>query len=178
MKLSIFYVYEKQNKPEKLLQNQKLSSDRIQVLPIKGHLTETGQKQVLDHLSEAEGEYLTVLYEGDRLQAGWLDQACEKLEQSNMAFVMPYIFPQFELKNKCEYFRTESRENREIDIRENQLVFPLELHGLVLRTAQVQKIWRGCDLETEKEKQLVYELLKNQPVFYYMGEAELKYLVP
>ena len=49
MKLSIFYVYEKQNKPEKLLQNQKLSSDRIQVLPIKGHLTETGQKQVLDH---------------------------------------------------------------------------------------------------------------------------------
>ena len=178
MKLSIFYVYEKQNKPEKLLQNQKLSSDRIQVLPIKGHLTETGQKQVLDHLPEAEGEYLTVLYEGDRLQAGWLDQACEKLEQSNMAFVMPYIFPQFELKNKCEYFRTESRENREIDIRENQLVFPLELHGLVLRTAQVQKTWRGCDLETEKEKQLVYELLKNQPIFYYMGEAELKYLVP
>ena len=101
MKLSIFYVYEKQNKPEKLLQNQKLSSDRIQVLPIKGHLTETGQKQVLDHLPEAEGEYLTVLYEGDRLQAGWLDQACEKLEQSNMAFVMPYIFPQVELKNKC-----------------------------------------------------------------------------
>ena len=170
MKLSIFYVYEKQNKPEKLLQNQKLSSDRIQVLPIKGHLTETGQKQVLDHLPEAEGEYLTVLYEGDRLQAGWLDQACEKLEQSNMAFVMPYIFPQFELKNKCEYFRTESRENREIDIRENQLVFPLELHGLVLRTEQVQKTWRECDLETEKEKQLVYELLKNQPIFYYMGE--------
>ena len=37
---------------------------------------------------------------------------------------------------------------------------------------------RECDLETEKEKQLVYELLKNQPIFYYMGEAELKYLVP
>ena len=44
MKLSIFYVYEKQNKPEKLLQNQKLSSDRIQVPLIKRHLTENRAK--------------------------------------------------------------------------------------------------------------------------------------
>lgn len=178
MKLSIFYVYEKKNASEDWIKNQNLPPDEIQMIAIKGHLVETGEKQVLERLTEAEGEYLTVLYEQDILPEDWLNKACEKMECLDSSFVMPYIFPQFELKNKSEYFLPETRETMEIDIRESQLVFPLELHGLVLRTSQVLEAWKHCDLETEKEKQLIYWLLKEHPVFSYMGEAELKYLVP
>ena len=178
MKLTAIYVYEEQESAEALMNGQSMQKEMLQIIPVRGHLTETGANQVLEHLSEAEGEYLTVLYEHDILPEGWLNQACERLEHSDTAFVMPYSCPQFELTEKSEHFLPETRENIEMDIRDSQQVFPLELHGLVLRTSQVQEAWKHCDLEAEKEKQLIYWLLKAHPVFSYMGEAELKYRVP
>lgn len=178
MKLTLFYVYEERKETEELLHNQKIPQEDMQIIRIQNHLAETEFSQVFASLPEAEGEYITVLYEGDQLSEAWWSKAYERMQTSENSFVMTHIFPQFELKNKSEYFLPESRENAEIDIRRDQRIFPLELHGLLLRTEQVMKAWKQCDLEAEKEKQLLYLILKEHPVFYYLGEEEITYRVP
>ena len=69
MKLTAIYVYEKQESAEALMNGQNMQKETLQIIPVKGHLTESGENQVLEHLSESEGDYLTVLYEKDNLSA-------------------------------------------------------------------------------------------------------------
>ena len=61
MKLTAIYVYEEQESAEALMNGQNMQKETLQIIPVKGHLTESGENQVLEHLSESEGDYLTVL---------------------------------------------------------------------------------------------------------------------
>ncbi len=178
MKLTIYYVYEEKSETGELLSNVTIPEEDIQIIPVKSNLMQDRASKVIDMVDQAEGTYMTVLFEDDLLDANLLENACQRLDETDNAFIMPRIYPQFNLKDKCEHFMLKRKTDEEIDTREIQYVFPTTLHGVIFRTDMVQEAARECNLECEREKQLIYLLFKKNPVFYFQGSTTLNYHTP
>lgn len=130
MKLTIYYVYEEKSETGELLSNVTIPEEDIQIIPVKSNLMQDRASKVIDMVDQAEGTYMTVLFEDDLLADNLLENACQRLNETDNVFVMPRIYPQFKLKDKCEHFMLKRKTDEEIDTREIQYVFPTTLHGV------------------------------------------------
>lgn len=174
VKLTIYYVYEEKSETGELLSNVTIPEEDIQIIPVKSNLMQDRASKVIDMVDQAEGTYMTVLFEDDLLADNLLENACQRLDETDNVFVMPRIYPQFKLKDKCEHFMLKRKTDEEIDTREIQYVFPTTLHGVIFRTDMVQEAARKCNLECEREKQLIYLLFKKESSILFPGKYNVK----
>ena len=76
MKLTIYYVYEEKSETGELLSNVTIPEEDIQVIPVKSNLMQDRAGKVIDMVDQAEGTYMTVLFEDDLLADNLLEILC------------------------------------------------------------------------------------------------------
>lgn len=150
----------------------------VQVIPMGLENQELGKAAFLRGLEQAEGSYSCFLQEGDEIDDGLLQHCLQRLKDTGLSMAMPRLWPQFELKNRSEHFLLDQTEDLEIDTERAPLVFPTELHGLMIRTEALREAAQQSVQETEWQKEILWHLLKEHPVFCFAGSVTLHYRMP
>ncbi len=176
--ISVIYTISESNTgkiPEFL--HQSVSDDRIQMIPVFEDDLYDKRKQSRKAIGQAEGTYTILLDEGDLFEEDFLECLMTRLEDTGYAFSMPLQKCRHSKKSP-QYFAANNGQDVCIDIRESQLVFPMELHGVLFMTKVLQQAWEEYGEKEEPEKQMLLSIMEKYPVFWYVGTKCLEYMVP
>ncbi len=153
---------------------QKMSGDRFQVIPVWEEDGLNPRKNSLAAVGQAAGKYTVFLDEGDEFPDDFLIKMLKYASNTKAAFVMPAAScPR--VKRITEYFVLPEPQDIQIDIRSDQLIFPAELHSLLLPTSALLEAVAQCQGRPEIEKQVLLFLLEKNPVIQYAGALHIHY---
>lgn len=157
---------------------QSLSADRIQVIPVREDDPCHPRKQALKKISEAKGTYTILLDVGDRFPDTFLANLLSHAGSSGAALVMPSQISQC-LARTTRYF---SLGGQNPAIMQNAaripVVFPTELHALLLPTHALAAAVRETNGTAEQEKRILLRLLEQNPDFSYVDGCQIDYALP
>lgn len=157
--------------------SQNFPQDRLQIISIWEDDPFNPRSRSLAAIEEAAGAYTILLDEGDELEKDFLPRMQKAAADPEAAFAMPaFFFPR--IKRILEYFLLPQPADMKIDLRTDQTVFPVDLHGLMFRTAELKETAKRCLSAPEPEKMILLELLSGKPVFRYLGTLKVNYALP
>ncbi|MCC8101707.1 MAG: CDP-glycerol glycerophosphotransferase family protein [Clostridiales bacterium] len=157
---------------------QSLSSDRIQVIPVRENDPYHPRKQALAKIREAKGTYTILLDVGDRFADTFLADLLSHAGISGAALVMPSQVSQC-LQRTTRYFSLNNSNNTLLqNAGRIPVVFPTELHALLLPTRAFAAAVQGTADSVEQEKRILLRLLEQNPDFAYVDSCQIEYALP
>lgn len=163
--------------PRKPFPAQNFPADGLQIVSIWENDPFDPRKNSLAAIKEAEGTYTILLDEGDVFPNDFLMRMQKGAADAGTAFAMPaFFFPR--IKRVIEYFLLPQPKDIRIDVRNDQLIFPVDLHGLMIPTVKLQEAASRYLSSPEPEKMILLELLSNEPVISYLGTLKVDYALP
>lgn len=166
--ITILYGYRSEAKPD--FPGQTFSSDRIELLYIQEEDPYAPHKNALSAISQIKSPYLIMLDDGDVFSNDFIEQLYAAASDESCAFAMPAFNSPLTPPNE-ERFSLPQTEDCLIDTVADPRVFPVELHGLMIRTDRLQKAYAQVQNKCEAEKQAILLLLSEYPVFSYVGSS-------
>ena len=166
--ITILYGYRSEAKPD--FPGQTFSSDRIELLYIQEEDPYAPHKNALSAISQIKSPYLIMLDDGDVFSNDFIEQLYVAASDESCAFAMPAFNSPLTPPNE-ERFSLPQTEDCLIDTVTDPRVFPVELHGLMIRTDRLQKAYAQVQNKCEAEKQAILLLLSEYPVFSYVGSS-------
>ncbi|MCD7815089.1 MAG: CDP-glycerol glycerophosphotransferase family protein [Lachnospiraceae bacterium] len=157
---------------------QSLSSDRIQIIPVRENDPYHPRMQALKKIHEARGTYTILLDVGDRFSDTFLASLLSHTGTSGAAFVMPSQISQC-LQRTTRYFSLGST-NGTIPQNAGRIpvVFPTELHALLLPTSALTAAVQETAGSVEQEKQILLRIFAQNPDFVYVDSCQIEYALP
>lgn len=157
---------------------QTLSEDKIQVIYVFEDDFFHPRKRSMEVIGQAQGRFTIMLDDTDEFEESFLEQMLLHFEKTKAAFGMPSLIYQL-IQRSTEYFSLKKTQQvTEIDTRYCQSVFPMEIHGVLFDTKKLQNAYQACRTLVEPEKQMILFLLRQNPVFLYMGTLTVLYGQP
>ena len=157
---------------------QTLSSEKIEIIKVLEDDAFHPRKKSMGMIAQAHGRYLIMLDEGDSFKEPLLELMIQYFGASDTAFGMPSLIGQL-ITRSTEYFSVKKFPNTvKVNTEFGQFVFPMEIHGLIFRTDELKEAYQKCGSMVEPEKQMLVYLMRQNPVFLYMGSLSLKYVYP
>lgn len=166
--------------PSATFPSQTLDSGRIQLLRVTEDDVYQPHKNALKKMMEAEGAYTILLDEGDQFDTHFLENMLIAAQKTDCAFCMPPLLFASDKKN-ANYFLLTNRNTHEpetFDAADTPYVFPIDLHGILIPSANLKKALVLFDGTAEPEKQILLHLLSEHPHYSYVHGCTLTYAVP
>lgn len=163
---------------ECIFPEQTLPEDRIEVIHVFEDDAFQPRKKSMEMIEQAQGRFTIILDETDEFEEFFLEQMIQSFENSETAFGMPSLIGQL-VQRSTEYFSLKKmKQTVKLNAQYCQSVFPMEIHGLVFETKKLQKAYGLYGGKIEPEKQMILYLLRQNPIFLYVGSLLVKYGQP
>ncbi len=179
--ITVIYAYHKEKKADPgMFPAQSLTADRIQWLPVFDDNIYAPRENALKKFAEAKGRFTILLDENDKPEPNFLEKLLARLEGSNAVLAMPsFLFPK--VKRVYQFFLPEHPKDVLVDLSDRSAfppVFPTELHGLLIRTKELQDALARAQESPAAEKQALLYLFYRNPRYLYLGTMLLTYAYP
>ena len=163
---------------------QSLDAGRIQIIPVFENDYYHPRRQSLPQIPQAEGTYTILLNKNDEFEEHFLEKMMQAASQPDTAFAMSSSKLQMIEESANDFFSIRPEKDIRIDT-ETELppIFPLELHGLMIRTEALKTAYASCCISSdntsghviEPEKRIIMQLLSDSRYFMYLASSELMY---
>ncbi len=179
--ITVIYAYHKARKtaPD-TFPAQSLAADRIQWLPVFDDSIYAPRANALAKFAEAKGRFTILLDENDAPERDFLETLLARLDGSDAVLAMPsFLFPK--VKRVYQFFLPERPKDVRVDLSDRSSfppVFPTELHGLLIRTKELQDALSRAQGSPAPEKQALLSLFRQNPRYLYLGTLLLSYAYP
>lgn len=176
--ITVLYAY-RDSKENKIADfpAQTFPADKIEIIPVEENNLIFPRQNSLSAVKNAAGKYIIFLDEGDIFEPTFLESLFQGISSSKVSFVMPSLTYQ-NVQKSAPYFTLTQQEIIEIDTHTSQIIFPMELHGLMFETAKLKEAIQLFSGQVEQEKLVLLHLLDQNSCFKYMGNCSLRYFQP
>lgn len=157
--------------------DQTIASGDIQILPVIEEDFYHPRKNSIRAAAQADGQYTIFLDEGDTFSETFLQLLKQNTVDPGVAFCMPFASFRYIAAAKG-YFSNQPKKNLLVTTNGTIPILPLELHGLMIRTADLKEAIAQLTSETEEEKQILLALLQKRPAFCFLRSCQLTYEQP
>lgn len=152
---------------------QTFPSDRIEFLYIPEDDPYHPHQNALSVIGQVHGRYLIMLDEGDDFPDDFLEKMFASAQEENCAFAMPACSSPLTPTSE-ERFTLRNASDGRIDTADDPQIFPVELHGLMIRTDRLHAAFTGqTSYSCELEKRIILSLLEEYPTFFYVASRPL-----
>ena len=136
--ITVLYAY-RDSKENKIADfpAQTFPADKVEIIPVEENNLIFPRQNSLSAVKNAAGKYIIFLDEGDIFEPTFLESLFQGISSSKVSFVMPSLTYQ-NVQKSAPYFTLTQQEIIEIDTHTSQIIFPMELHGLMFETAKLK----------------------------------------
>lgn len=153
---------------------QTIAAGDIQILPVAEEDLYHPRRNSIRTASKAKGAYTIFLDEGDTFPEDFLQSLILNTADPGIAFCMPRAAYNY-IPTSKSYFSKQPKGTSLVTVSGEIPIMPLELHGLMFRTEDLQEAIRNLDGDVEEEKQILLFLLAKRSAFCYLKTQLLKY---
>lgn len=168
----ITILYSCRSSEHSSIPKQTFPSERIQFLNITENDPYHPHQNALAVIEQAQGQYTIMLDEKDSFPTDFLEKLYTAAQQKNCGFSMPSYSSPLSPANE-ERFSLPGQKDGLIDTAKAPLLFPTELHGLLLQTELLKQHFLPVQHLCEPEKRCILSILKQHPIFYYAASCTL-----